>query len=1179
MDVKTFENEYIWPILQSYYEENDIANTQIEQFDNFVTFGLQEIIDQESTIQIGDKYKAIFGQVSLATPQVIEEDRKLHGAYPSDARRRDLNYDAAIHCDVTEIFYDNDGKESDRKEHTRVVIGRMPVMLKSSICNLSKLSDDERVQQGECPNDPGGYFIIKGNERVLVSQLRAAYNQVIVLKQKPDEKYSYVAEIRSMSTETGHSILVKAMIDNDHRHIKFSLPFIKQPIPAGIVFKALGFTKDKDIINILGLDDTRKYKKFVRHILRDAIICQTQQEALKYIGESAIHIINKNQEEKYAWQVIETESFPHLGISGSIKEQACFLGNIIFKLLQTVIGLKKALIEDEDEDDENESKSRGEDDRDNYSNKRIDVAGALMYEIFRNSFKKYTGSIKTQMEKRKQRPDIMAIITRSKKITKDLHQCLSTGNWTVQKNANYVRTGVSQILERMTFGATLSHLRRILIPMGKEGKNAAMRQIHPSQFGFICPCETPEGGKVGIVLNFALMTKVSKKISPVVVREVIDGIEIITSVDDIDLALISKQSTVYLNNIPVGYTKDPETVVSTLRHMRKKRLLDEEVSITYDAIDDEIQIYCDEGRVIRPLFALKNNKLDLERIGKYKNNWGKMVRKGLIQFIDATEIENYVLAMNLDSLSKQKSDFCEIHPSCILGIMASIIPYPDHSQSPRNTYQSSMGKQALGVPVLSYNLRTDTKIHVLHYSQRPIVSTKTADMLGFNDMPSGVNAIVAIVPYGGYNQEDSIMMNESAIKRGMFGLTTDFTISDKEKKRDTYSYEQICLPPQSSDKVIKQGQPGYFKRKHANYSLLDKNGIIHARIPYEFRCMNQDCAKTWFDADFGYCPDCGKKSTKSRGGGGVPVRKGDVLIGKIIVSGNKKGEETRIDASRVVQDGEDGIIDRVHIHTTPDGYRLIKIVIRKTRYPEIGDKLASRAAQKGTIGRILAEKDMPFTESGLIPDLLINPLCMPSRMTVNQLIECALGKICCVKGEYGDATPFTSESINVADKIVAESAEIMKQHGLDSCGYETMYNGFTGEKMKVQIFIGPTYYQRLKHMVDDKMHARAKGHVTMLTHQPLEGRSRDGGLRFGEMERDCMISHGASEFLRERLFIASDPFTITVCDKCGVMTSMPSECQVCHGDRISKCNFPYASKLLTQELTAMGLKILIRATA
>jgi DNA-directed RNA polymerase II subunit RPB2 len=485
----------------------------------------------------------------------------------------------------------------------------------------------------------------------------------------------------------------------------------------------------------------------------------------------------------------------------------------------------------------------------------------------------------------------------------------------------------------------------------------------------------------------------------------------------------------------------------------------------------------------------------------------------------------------------------------MLGIMAALIPFPDHSQSPRNCYQSSMGKQALGIPLLSYNLRTDTILHVLQYPQRPIVCTKMADILGINNMPSGINAIVAIACYSGYNQEDSVMLNLSSIQRGLFCLTSYHSIDCCEKKRDTYSFEEICLPPPNSDPSIKEGQPNYFRRRNANYSLLDKNGVVRPREKF--------VDGKWV-------------------GAATVVKKNDVIIGKVIVSGNKSTEESRTDASIIIQPGEEGTIDQVHTMITPNGYKLVKIVIRITREPTLGDKLASRAAQKGTIGMVYRQEDMPFTSQGITPDIIINPLCMPSRMTINQLVETALGKECVIKGIYGDATPFTEQSVNVADKLVKRLEQNLQGHGFQSQGWERMYNGMTGEMIKTRIFIGPTYYQRLKHMVDDKMHARAQGNVTMLTRQPLEGRSRDGGLRFGEMERDCMIAHGNSAILKERLFLVSDPFQISVCKKCGVMTSNLKECQVCKGDGIISCNFPYASKLLHQELTSLGLKVTIR---
>lgn len=378
------------------------------------------------------------------------------------------------------------------------------------------------------------------------------------------------------------------------------------------------------------------------------------------------------------------------------------------------------------------------------------------------------------------------------------------------------------------------------------------------------------------------------------------------------------------------------------------------------------------------------------------------------------------------------------------------------------------------------------------------------------------------------------MLNQSGIERGLFCLTSYKTITDIERTLDTYSQETIMLPPKNSQPGIREGTAEYFRRKDgANYSLLGEDGVV---TPNKY------------------------------------VKEGDIIIGKVAICSDKNSNETRVDISRQIHAGEEGMVDRVYKMVTPDGYMLVKVVVRQVRTPGLGDKLASRAAQKGTIGMVYRQEDMPFTSSGVVPEIIINPLCMPSRMTTNQLIECALGKECTISGEYADATPFTENSVNVAEKLVTKMTKELGKYGFSPHGWETMYNGMTGERIKSRIFIGPTYYQRLKHMVQDKMHARARGCVTMLTRQPREGRARDGGLRCGEMERDCLISQGMSKVLYERLFDVSDPFYVPVCDICHIIASSKTGCQKCKGDRITICPLPYAAKLLTQELNVMGLK-------
>lgn len=1149
----------VWKIFDAYYAENNIATMQIKSYNHFITFGISQIAEQEEIFLGEQQHKIKFSSIKVERPYVIEEDRKIKLAFPGDARSRDLTYDAAIFCDIVETFFQGDKEVT--KIHPMQVIGRMPVMLRSCICNLSFMNQEERIKAGECPSDNGGYFIVKGNERVLTGQLRANYNTIFVIKQTSSEKkYSHIAEVRSMSAETGHSVLVQAMISHDEKSINFSLPSIKEHIPVGIVFKAMGYLEAEQIIDVIALPDIKDPEKFkkIRNlattIINNASICSTQKESLKYIGQHAMHTISDDKKEPYAWQVVETEQFPHLGISSSLKEQAYFLGSILRKLLLVVLGL------------------RSEDDRDNLALKRIDISGALMHELFRNLFKKFVNSVKTNLEKKKRDTDALPIILRTKNITKGLHQCLANGNWSVQKNSSYVKTGVSQVLDRMTYGSSCSHLRRILLPVGKEGKNAAIRMIHPSQFGYVCPSETPEGHKVGIVLNFSLFTEVSTRVPIIDVKRVLAECKFIKSVEKIDIKKYKDLTPLFLNGVIIGFVSNQKSAVQKLLILRENNKIEKEVSISYDPVDNEIRIYCDEGRFLRPLLTVKNNKLTLPIKKKY--TWTRLIEKNYIQFIDPSEAEWSVIAMTPASINTQENNYCEIHPCTMLGIMGSVIPFPDHSQSPRNCYQCSMGKQALGVPLLSYNLRTDTLLRILHYSQKPIIFTKPSQYLGFNEMVSGMNAITAVMPYYGYNQEDSIIANKSAGERGFMVLTSYRTIDDSEKKRDTYSQEKICLPPESTPK-IKPDEPGYFRRKNANYSFLDENGIVKPTIPYERKCDNSKCEIVWYPGRQKFCPDCKKIGTEKRGGQNIAVKKGDVIIGKIITTTTRNSHEKIIDVSRVIEDGEEGIIDRVHVYVTPNGYRLVQVVIRRVNEAILGDKLASRSAQKGTIGFAFHEIDMPFTNQGIIPEIIINPLCMPSRMTINQLIECPYAKICAVEGIYGDATPFTERSNNIADKLMKDKFPKMDKSGFKRDGWEKMRAGMTGEEIHHEIFIGPTFYQRLKHTVADKLHARPRGPCSTLTRQPLEGRARDGGLRFGEMERDCMIAHGASEFLRERLFTVSDKFQVPVCELCGFMTNTTTECQLCKSNQVAIVNLPYASKLMIQELTQLCLKIRI----
>ncbi|KAL3509905.1 hypothetical protein ACH5RR_029306 [Cinchona calisaya] len=483
--------------------------------------------------------------------------------------------------------------------------------------------------------------------------------------------------------------------------------------------------------------------------------------------------------------------------------------------------------------------------------------------------------------------------------------------------------------------------------------------------------------------------------------------------------------------------------------------------------------------------------------------------------------------LNPDEAYSETYTHCEIHPSLILGVCASIIPFPDHNQSPRNTYQSAMGKQATGIYVTNFQLRMDTLACVLYYPQKTLVTTRAMEHLHFRQLPAGINAIVAIACYYGYNQEDSVIMNQSSIDRGIFRSIFFRSYRDEEKKMGTLVKEEFGCPNRENTMGM----------RHGSYDKLDDDGFAP---PVSTRVSGDDVI-------------IGKTTSISQ----------DDLQGPAL-------RYTRCDHSTSLRPSESGIVDQVLLTTNADGLRFVKVRMRSVRIRQIGDKFSSRHGQKGTIGMTYTQEDMPWTIEGITPDIIVNPHAIPSRMTIGQLIECIMGKVAAHMGKEGDATPFTDVTVDNISKALHKCGYQMR-------GFERMYNGHTGRIMGDMIFMGPTYYQRLKHMVDDKIHSRGRGPVQILTRPAAEGRSRDGGLRFGEMERDCMIAHGAAHFLKERLFDQSDAYRVHICVHCGLIAlSYPKkssfECRSCKNKTdIVQVYIPYACKLLIQELMSMAI--------
>ena len=1028
--------------IKSFYEDQLPSQLQIDNYDYFIHHRLPKIIEEESFIEtkLGEReiFKVFFSHVHVDRPYVIDENRELRYITPTEARFRELNYSACIYADiktyVCKLNIDDTETISNIKIYPKKVIAKIPIMVKSSRCNLSGKSDEECVKLAECRYDPGGYFIIKGKERVLVSQERMNYNLVYVFDQKPSTKFQMIAEIRSMSEETRHSVFVQMKLQG--KKTVLQLPYIQQEIPLGIVYRAYGFSVSEIEIMLkltcLYSTQCRIIQSYIHSILMDAQGIESQEQAIHFICNYSLNTIMKERKQKYIIQILTNELFPHLGMTSLREHKGLFLGNMFHKLIATFTGKRKP------------------DDRDHINNKRIELSGYLVCELFRTLFKRFIRTVEPQLEKRQ---DIVVITNRLNMITLGINHCFSTGNWGVPKSS-YIRMGVSQILSRLTYTSFCSHLRRVLIPIGKEGKNTKVRQIHTSQYGFICPHETPEGQQSGIVKNMTPFCSVTLPYNLTYLRQVLDSNEFVeTRFQDIfqhvDYLLQANLYFIFINGNLIGYTRNFTKCCEQLYLFQEKGVLPNDVSFSFSDVDRDIHIFADEGRLQRPVFSKKKfpSRNDLQN-----KSFQQLVMDRQIIYLDSYQIENSIIAMTPDEMYKHDYfSYCEIHPSLMSGLCVSLIPYNEHTQSPRITYHASMGKQSIGLPFTNLQHRVDTMNHILSYPEFPITQSHHALYNHGVELPFGNNIIVAVLTYSGFNQEDSVIMNRGAIERGLFRSFSYKMIVIEEKKKSTLMTEKVDVVPIT------------YRNKSFDYSKLDENGIIRS---------------------------------------GCYVGVGDVIVSKLQKLTDKMNNDNWHDNSVIVKSGEEGFVDRVHIMSNTEGYKIIKIRIRVQKIPEIGDKVCSRCAQKGTISLILNHEDMPFTESGIVPDLIINPLCIPSRMTMNQLIESLGNKVGLELFQSQYCTAFSKYSNDVIPALQSR----MKEFGMDPYGNEVMYNGMTGEPFECEIFIGPTYYSRLKHLVSNKIHARNHGNIQALTRQPLEGRSRDGGLRFGEMERDTLAA-------------------------------------------------------------------------
>jgi DNA-directed RNA polymerase subunit B len=1094
-------DEDYWEVIRAFFAEEGLVKQHLDSYNDFVRNTLQQIIDEIEGITIevpSHTYDIKFGTIELKEPRVVEVDGTVRSIYPRETRIRNLTYSAPLYLD---IILNYEGKETLEC----VNIGDLPIMVKSDLCLLSKHTPEELVQIGEDPEEVGGYFIINGSERVIVSLEDLAPNRVLIEIDNRGSKPVYRGKV--FSTTVGFRARIEMALKSKGE-MAVTIPGVPVPIPFVVLMRALGVETDREVAEMISLDD--EVLNELETSFRESASVQTLEDAVLYIGNRVAFGQVKEFRINRAKAIIDRNLLPHIGRDPKSRlDKAIFLGEMASRIIELKLG------------------RREEDDKDHLKNKRIKLAGPLLAELFRSAFWSLYRDMRYQFRRMSSRRKgvLISAAIRPGIITSRLQHALATGNW------RRGRVGMTQLLDRTNTLSTLSHLRRLQSPLSRSQPNFEARDLHSTHWGRLCPIETPEGANCGLVKNLSLMASVSVGTDAEKVKRMLLNLGV-TPARLAEEVMRHEGAKIFVEGYLLGYTTTPNEVVNAVREMRRMGEVSGEVNIAYYVDHNEIYVNCDEGRIRRPLIIVKDGKPLLKtrhirniQMGRWQ--WRDLIKEGLIEYLDAEEEENAYVAVDQTKVAEEHTHM-EICNYAIIGATASIIPYAEHNQSPRNTYQAAMAKQAPGVYALNHKDRTDTRGHILHYSQKPLTGTKTMEIIGYNARPSGQNFVVAVLSSNGYNMEDALIFNKSSIERGL-GHSSFYRIYKAECKQYLGGAKDKLTIPEA-------GIRGYHGSEA--YRLLEEDGIV---------------------------------STESE------VKGGEILIGRTSPPRfleEYRGFEVRgpqlRDTSIGVRPTEEGVVDSVFVTKDIEGSQLIKVKVRSHRIPELGDKFVSRHGQKGVIGMVIPQEDMPFSISGVIPDVIINPHAFPSRMTVGQFLESIAGKVAALRGEMVDGTPFNNESMT-------SLTETLQKLGFAPSGREVMYDGLSGRRFETDIFMGVIYYQKLHHMVVDKIHARARGQVQMLTRQPTEGRARGGGLRFGEMERDCLVGHGAAMLLKDRLVDESDAYTIYVCDQCGKLAHYDIRqrkyvCPMC-GEKGSSepVTVSYAFKLMLQELQSLCL--------
>ncbi|MEM4703311.1 MAG: DNA-directed RNA polymerase subunit B'' [Candidatus Pacearchaeota archaeon] len=1060
-------------LIKKYLEQHSLVESNIKSYNDFIERKLQEIVDHINEEIPRDEVELWLGRIFVGKPQLIEADGSVREILPIEAKLRKLTYSAPIYLEI--------GVGS--KEYTKVEIGKIPVMVKSKICNLNGMTRDELIRQQEDPFDTGGYFVINGNCRALVMIEELAQNQPFV------EETQKGAILRLFSQRGSYRIPV-TINETSEGIIAVNFSRFKN-IPAILLVKSLGITKDSEIASLIGKESDTAIVN-----LYEFSSVNTSEDAFLKIAE---HMTIQGTKKEIIDRVklrIDSAFLPHIGTSTTArKEKATNLCKLIKLFLLAKEGKFKV-------------------DKDHYANKRVKLSGDLLTDLFRVNLTILIRDLQHSLQKiaRKKKFYSIKSLAKSTLFSHRIESAFATGSWIGE------RTGVTQNMDRTNCLSILSQLQRVISLLPGEQENFKARTLHPTQFGRFCPIETPEGTAIGLRKNLALLSRISTDTN-------MNEREFISVLEKIGMKKQGK-TDIYHNGKFIGCSDDAENFINLVREKRRVQEFPYELSARYDKTTDSIFLSTDTGRVLRPLIIVKDGKSTLKEsyvkdLEDNKITWDELLKKGIIEYIDAAEEDNLYVALYEKDITPEHTHL-EIDPVAMFGLITSLIPFANHDQSARLNKVGRAQKQALGVYSANFLDLIDSDVSLLHYPQKPLVKTFVYDTVKM--YPAGQNVVVAIMPYQGYNMSDAIVINKGSVDRG-FARSTFFRPYTATELHYTGNLrDKICIPT----KDIR----GY--RTEKSYRFLEEDGVAYP----EAELTEEDTVI-----------------------GKISPPKFMLEMEEISLAKAKK------ESSVVIRQGEKGIVDAVFTSIDGEGRRMVHVRMRDNRIPEIGDKFASPHGQKGVIGLIVPEDDLPFTSNGVRPDVIFNPHGIPSRLTVGYLLELLAGKIACLQGKCIDGTAFNNMKADELEKMLLEL-------GFRKDGKETLYDGVTGKPLEAKIFIGNMYYLKLKYMVANKIQARATGKVTLLTRQPVEGRAKAGALRLGEMEKDALVAHGASLLLKERF--SSDNVIIYICSSCGALLGKSKlkkkhPCLVCGSYKIEPVEISYASKLLMEELISLHI--------